>query len=170
MPLTPYTDSHYGKILQMYGIPMKIINIIKSSYRDTTCAVRSEGSLSSWFKIITGVRQGDVCSPLLFGLATDFVMKAAVDHNNRGLTLLPRRSSRYPALKLADRDLDYDITLFEEIDSKMAKTEIMPIGRASTSNPIVSLGNEGNVRVVEHLQARLDAFNCLVTTHLQQHR
>ena len=79
---------------------MKIINIIKSSYRDTTCAVKSEGSLSSWFKIITGVRQGDIWSPLLFGLAIDFVMKAAVDDNNRGLTLLPR----YPAVKLADLD------------------------------------------------------------------
>ena len=160
------------KILQMYGIPMKIINIIKSSYRDTTCAVKSEGSLSSWFKIITGVRQGDIWSPLLFGLAIDFVMKAAVDDNNRGLTLLPRRSSRYPAVKLADLDYADDIALFEETDSEMAKTtkaihicagklglkmsykktEIMPIGRASASNPIVPLGNEGNIKVVEHFK------------------
>ncbi|XP_072037001.1 uncharacterized protein [Amphiura filiformis] len=74
----------------------EIINIIRNSYRDTTCAVKAEGSLSSWFKIITGVRQGDIWSPLLFGLAIDFILKRAVDENNRGLILMPRRSSRYP--------------------------------------------------------------------------
>ena len=57
----------------------------KGAYRNTTCAVKSEGSISDWFKIVTGVRQGDIWSPLLFGLAIDFVMKIAVDKDNRGL-------------------------------------------------------------------------------------
>ena len=42
------------EILRLYGFPSKIINIIRNSYADTSCAVKSEGSLSSWFKIITG--------------------------------------------------------------------------------------------------------------------
>ena len=159
------------EILKIYGIPTKILNIVQNSYKDTTCAVRSEGSLSSWFKIITGVRQGDIWSPMLFGIAIDFVMRAAVDKNNRGLTLLPRRSSRYPEVKLADLDYADDIALFEDSESKMAdtteairatagklglmmsfkKTEILPIGQVATV-PSVPLGNEGTIKVVDHFK------------------
>ena len=49
-------------------------------------------------------------------------MKIAVDKDNRGLTLFPRRSSRYPEVKLADLDYADDIALFEETDVEMAKT------------------------------------------------
>ena len=134
--------------------------------------MKAEGSLSSWYRIITGVRQGDIWSPLLFGLAIDFVMRTAVDKNKRGLTLMPRRSSRYPAEKLADLDNADDIALFEESDVEMAetteairatagklglmmsykKTEIMTIGRASVSNLVVPLGNEGLIKVVDHFK------------------
>ena len=160
------------EILRIYGIPTKIVNIIRNAYHDTTCAVKSEGSLSSWFKIVTGVRQGDIWSPLLFGLAIDFVMKIAVDKENRGLTLIPRRSSRYPTVKLADLDYADDIALFEESEVEMAKTteairvmagklglkmsykktEIMSIGRANASNPTVPLGDESIIKVVDHFK------------------
>ena len=76
------------EILKIYGIPTKIINIVRNSYQSTTCAVRSECALSSLFNIATGVRQGDIWSPMLFGLAIDFVIRAAVDKNNSGLTLM----------------------------------------------------------------------------------
>ena len=158
------------EILRVYGMPQKII--IRNSYRNTTCAVKSEGSISDWFKIVTGVRQGDIWSPLLFGLAIDFVMKIAVDKDNRGLTLTPRRSSRYPAEKLADLDYADDIALFEASEAAMAetteairniagklglqmsykKTEILPIGSATTLNPVVPLGDEGNIKVVDHFK------------------
>ena len=105
----------------MIGIPLKIINIIRNSYHDTTSAVKSEGSLSSWFKVITGVRQGDIWSPLPFGLAIDFVVKLAED-KRYNLTLVPRRNSRYLEMKLADLDYADDIALFEETDIEMAKT------------------------------------------------
>ena len=60
---------------------------------------------------------------MMFGLAIDFVMRTAVDiKNNRGLTLLPRRSSRYPEVKLADPNYADDIALFEDSDYKMSGT------------------------------------------------
>ena len=74
-------------ILRIYGITSKIVNIIQNSYRDTTCAVKSEG-----LRITTGVRQGDIWSTLLFGLAIDLVMKITVDKDKRGLTLVPREA------------------------------------------------------------------------------
>ena len=89
-------DLSLWKILQLYGNPGKMINVIKGSYRNARCAMRCEGALSDWFDIITGVRQGDIWSPRLFGLDIHFVMKTSVDAQNTGLTLIPRRSSRYP--------------------------------------------------------------------------
>ena len=60
---------------------------------------------------------------MLFGLAIDFVMRAAVDKDNCGLTLIPRRSSRYPEVKLADLDYADDIALFEESETKWQKQQ-----------------------------------------------
>lgn len=94
-------------------------------------------------------------------------MRIAVDESKRGITLLPRRSSRYPEEKLADLDYADDIALFEETDDKMAetteairktagrlglkmsfkKTEIMPLGQPG-STPSVPMGNEGLITVV----------------------
>ena len=79
-------------------------------------------------------------------------MKVAVDKNKRGITLVSRRSSRYPEVKLADLDYADDIALFEESDAKMTeairviagklglkmryrKTEIMSIGQTRGSTP-----------------------------------
>ena len=59
---------------------------------------------------------------MLFGLAIDFVMRSAVDKNNRGLTLIPRLSSTYPEVKLADIDYVYDRALFEESENTTAET------------------------------------------------
>ena len=50
------------------------------------------------------------------------VMRSAVDKNNRDITLIPRRSSRYPEVKLADLDYTDDIALFEELENTMAET------------------------------------------------
>ena len=70
------------QILRIYGIPSQIVNIIQN-YRDRTCVVKSEGSLSTWFRTITGVRHGDIWSPLFLGLAIDFVMNIAVDKDKK---------------------------------------------------------------------------------------
>ena len=45
-----------------------------------------------------------------------------VDKDNRGLTVTPQRSSRYPAEKLADLDYADDIALFEASEAAMAET------------------------------------------------
>ena len=104
---------------------------------------------------------------MLFGLAIDFVMRSAVDKNNGGLTLIPRRSSRYPEVKLEDLDYADNIALFEESENTMAetteairatagnrglqmsfkKTEILPNSlQPSKTVPAVPLGNEGIIK------------------------
>ena len=65
------------KIMTHYGLPPKFINIIKDLYECAQCSVQVDNELSSWFDITTGVRQGCILSPVLFGMAIDFVMRNA---------------------------------------------------------------------------------------------
>ena len=50
------------RIMKYYGIPSKIINLVKMSYKNFKCAVEHEGKLSKWFRVMSGVRQGCVMS------------------------------------------------------------------------------------------------------------
>jgi len=47
--------------------------------------VRADGEVGEWFKIITGVRQGCVLSPLIFLLIMDWLLKIAADMGTNGL-------------------------------------------------------------------------------------
>ena len=46
------------KILLHYGVPMKLVIMIKNSYGGMSCGVIHDGQLTKNFKIRTGVRQG----------------------------------------------------------------------------------------------------------------
>ena len=50
----------------LQGIPLKIVDLIQELYTDTVSCVRLEGSLSQWFEIKSGVRQGCTIAPSLF--------------------------------------------------------------------------------------------------------
>ena len=63
--------------LKEYRISEKYVNIIKTLYENSKCAVKVNSSLTDWFFIKTGVRQGCILSPLLFGITIDWVMKKA---------------------------------------------------------------------------------------------
>ncbi len=77
------------KLLQHYGIPTKLVNLIKCIYDGFTGQVISNGKLSDPINIKTGVRQGCLLSPLLFLVAIDWTMKKAVDGQRTGLQWTP---------------------------------------------------------------------------------
>ena len=99
-------------------------------------------------------------------------MKTTVDAKKTGLTLTPRRSSRYPEEKLSNLDYADDIALFETNERNMSdtteairksagklglmmsfrKTEILTVGPSSSQKPNVPLGDEGNIKVVENFK------------------
>ena len=56
------------RILRAYGIPLHVVQIIKSFYQNFTCSV---GSSSLNFQVKAGVRQGCVMSAVLFNLVID---------------------------------------------------------------------------------------------------
>ena len=53
-------------MLQEYGIPRKIIQIIKILYDGFKCKISHEGKLSDFIEVRNGVRQGCILSLTLF--------------------------------------------------------------------------------------------------------
>ena len=62
-------------ILRHYGVPCKIVTIIKMLYEGFKSKVICGQNLTEEFDIKTGVKQGCILSPFLFCLAIDWIMK-----------------------------------------------------------------------------------------------
>ena len=99
------------EILSAYGIPSSVVDAIQVMYKDTYAKVLTpEGETNAYD---TGVLQGDPSAPFLFIIVLDYALRSSIIISD-GLTLKPRRSSRYPAEKLADLDYADDIALLED--------------------------------------------------------
>lgn len=55
-------------------VPAKYVQLIRCVYEICKAAVTVEGERPEWCRVETGVRQGCVWSPLLFGVMIDFVL------------------------------------------------------------------------------------------------
>ena len=67
-------DTHW-KLLRHYGIPEKILTLIRNTYDGKTCKVTHASRLTESFQVKTGVRQGCLLSPFMFLVAIDWIMK-----------------------------------------------------------------------------------------------
>ena len=91
-------------IMRSYGIPFKIINMVKALYDDFQCAVVDGQDTTEWFKIKTGVKQGCNTSSLLFLPVVDWVMINTLQEGNTDI--------RWKfTTKLEDLDFADDIAL-----------------------------------------------------------
>jgi len=70
------------RILQSYGIPQHLINLIKAFYNNFECTV---GNSEISFQMKTGVRQGCVMSSTLFIIAIDWVLRQTTADTPRGI-------------------------------------------------------------------------------------
>ena len=84
--------------LQEYGMPRKIIQIIKVVYDRFKCKISHEGKLSEFIEVRNGVRQGCILFPTLFLLILDRVMKTVKGFRKRGIKC---------KMKERLKDLDY---------------------------------------------------------------
>ncbi|VDO89322.1 unnamed protein product [Schistosoma margrebowiei] len=73
------------KLLRHYGVPEKIVNIIRNSYDELQCKVVHGGQLTDAFQLRTGVRQGCLLSPFLFLLMVDWIMKTSTSGGKHGI-------------------------------------------------------------------------------------
>ena len=72
-------------ILRHYGVPEKVVNIIRLIYDEYTCQVIHDGRLSEEFAVTTRVRQGCLLSPLLFLVILDLVIGTAYANSGKGI-------------------------------------------------------------------------------------
>ena len=71
--------------MKAYGIPDKLITMVKIMYDDFECSVLDEGEQTRWFKITTGVKQGCVMSDFLFLLTVDWTMRRTTENHRNGI-------------------------------------------------------------------------------------
>ena len=68
-----------------YGIPDKLIRMVKILCSAFECAALEDGKESEWFRVTTGVRQGCTVSGFLFLLVINFVVKRSVEEEPTGI-------------------------------------------------------------------------------------
>ena len=62
-------------ILIEFGIPKKLVRLIKMCLTEMYSRVRMGKNLSEMFPIRNGLKQGDALSPLLFNFALEYAIK-----------------------------------------------------------------------------------------------
>jgi hypothetical protein len=88
------------KRLAEEGVKGKMWRVLKSIYETVESCVRVEGSLTDWFPVETGVRQGCVLSPLLYALFINGLVKE-INAMNKGIEI-EEGGRRVGALLYAD--------------------------------------------------------------------
>ena len=114
------------KLLQHYGIPEKIITLIRNTYEGMTCKVTHAGRLTDSFQVKTGVRQGCLLSPFMFLVAIDWIMKTTTKNRRNGIqwTLWSQ---------LDDLDFADDLALLSHSHEQMQeKTDLLNLVSAQT--------------------------------------
>ena len=136
------------QIAEYYGVPARIVELLRSWYAGINSCVRLDGEDGEWFPIRTGLRQGCVMSPSLFNIYMDAMMRKVTEGAAGGVMVGQER--------VVDLDFADDVALLadswlvmvamvlkmEEVTQKFGinisarKSELLYIGRG-----------EGNVRV-----------------------
>jgi hypothetical protein len=60
------------------GLPVKIVELIREMYCGSTNVVRVGSNVTADFQVVTGVKQGALLSPVLFNVALDETIRAAM--------------------------------------------------------------------------------------------
>jgi hypothetical protein len=100
-------------ILIEFGIPMKLVRLIKMCLNETYSKVRIGKYLSDTFPVQNGLKQGDALTSLLFNFALEYAIRKVQD-NQVGLKLNVTR----PLLVYAD-----DVNLLGDNIDAIQKTK-----------------------------------------------
>ncbi|VDP44613.1 unnamed protein product [Schistosoma mattheei] len=111
------------KLLRHYGVTLKIVSIIQSSYDGLNCKIVLGGQLTKLFEVKTGVRQGCLLSPFLFLLVIDWIIKASTSEGERGIQWTSK-------MQLDDLDFADDLALLSQTQQQMQEktTSVAAVG------------------------------------------
>lgn len=128
------------QILRHYGIPKKIVDIIKMLYIDFSAQVICGNELTDSFGVETGVKQGCVLSPLLFLIGIDWIMRQTTAGTTRGIRLTLFRG-------LEDLDFADDIVLLSQRQTDMQEKTTSLVEKAQSVGLRVSKKKTKHMRV-----------------------
>ncbi|VDO72722.1 unnamed protein product [Schistosoma margrebowiei] len=134
------------KLLRHYGVPERIVNIIRNSYDGLQCKVVHGGQLTDAFQVRTGVRQGCLHSPFLFLLVVDWIMKTSTSEGKHGIQWTAQN-------QLDDLDFADDLALLSHTH------EQMKIKTASVAAVSASVGiniHEGKIKILKYNTGNTD--------------
>ena len=77
------------KILEMYGMKGRMLNILKDMYSSVWYCVKCNGSCTNLFKCNRGLKQGCKASPIIFSLLISYVAKMVNLKGRHGIQLMP---------------------------------------------------------------------------------
>ena len=80
-------------------------------YKDTEAQVITSDVDTEFFRILSGVLQGDTQAPFLFIIALDYALREETRDAHIGFTLTTRKSSRHSAKYITDTDFADDLAL-----------------------------------------------------------
>lgn len=149
------------------GIPKKLVQIVKTCMTKTNNKVRSQNGETELFETVSGVKQGDGLSPVIFNLALQYALKKVLTNDLTTLGL-----SHFQILAYADdiailgentTEIQRCVAVLEAETKKIGleinkeKTEYMIAGR--------HVGNLPQTKEVNgHLYKVVDKFKYLGTT------
>ena len=112
------------KAFRHYGLPCKYIRILYAFFDGTMSAVRVNGELTEWFKVLSGTGQGDIQGPPCFNVVINWTMELAIAHKrvSQGAVLQKRLSSRYPAVNISDIDYADDLGALDNTKEGLQET------------------------------------------------
>jgi hypothetical protein len=159
-------------ILIEFGIPLKLIRLIKMCVNETYSRVQVGNHLSDRFSIKNGLKQGDALSPLLFNFALEYAIRR-IHANQEGLKL----NETHQLLVYADvinilggsihtirKNTEALLIASKEtgLEVNAEKTKYMFMSRDQNA------GQNGNIQIGNKLFETVEQFKYLGTTLMNQ--